>query len=72
MEKVIIQVNRELRIVVTPQGGMDIEAYVHGPGWILANDTLITDDEVDSALCKAMNIIECNLNSAGIFLQDRM
>jgi hypothetical protein len=57
MEKVIIQVNRDMRIVVYPQGGLDIESHVDGPGWILANDALITDAEVSIVLSKAARAI---------------
>lgn len=43
LRSIIVNVDQGRRIIVRPNGCFDLEAYVHGIGWVLDNDAYAPD-----------------------------
>lgn len=54
---IVINVDRYRRIRVYKEGGLDLEAYVNGIGWVLHNDADIPDHVINSHVIKAREVL---------------
>jgi hypothetical protein len=57
LKRVTINVDFDRRIQLYPEGGMDLECYVKGPGWVVDNDAEVSDSDLGDVLIQARNII---------------
>lgn len=44
LRSIIINVDHKRRVVIDPEGGYDLEAWVKGIGWVIDNDAHCPDD----------------------------
>jgi hypothetical protein len=58
IQSIVVNVHSGARIVLHPQGGLDLEVYVDGPGWVLDNDADVSDYQLHTWLMESLRIVE--------------
>jgi hypothetical protein len=58
LQRIVINVDQKRRIVLHPEGGMDLEAFVEGPGWVLDNDAHVPEGDLWAVLYQTLGLVE--------------
>jgi len=56
--EITLNVDKYRRIRIYREGGLDLEAFIPGIGWILDNDADIPDHVIDSYVVQARGILD--------------
>jgi hypothetical protein len=57
VKKIIVVLSEGRRLVVHPEGGMGLEVYVHGVGWVVGTDDDCSDTWAMRAIFQAADML---------------
>lgn len=66
--EILINVDKNRRIRVYPEGGLDLECWIGGIGWVLDNEADIPDHVIASYLQEAHKAIKTAAAPLGVKL----
>jgi len=69
VRNVVVNVDCFRRLVLNPQGGMDLECYVEGIGWCLDNDAVVPDGVIEGHLARAIGLLILQADKLGMTLK---
>lgn len=56
IRRIVIDLNFGRRVILYPEGGMDLEAEVPGVGWVLDNDAYVPEPDLAGVLVAAAEV----------------
>lgn len=66
LNRVIISVDHGRRIILYPEGGLNLEAYVNGPGWVLDNGAELPQGDFESLMGEVKKIVDNAAENAAV------
>ncbi len=64
LRRVVVNVDQGRRLVVNPEGGLDLEAFVKGIGWVLDNEAHVDNGDLAACLYQAAELLQGNAECA--------